>query len=88
VLIVAAEELPGILSRSEITKIEYEQVSPIQGAILEVAKASTGVRNLISGRNGHIDVKLLGTTINGAVDSPVNGGIKLYRTVCLHAGSC
>ena len=26
-------------------------------------------------------VKLLGTAINGAVDSPVNGGVRLYRIV-------
>lgn len=27
-------------------------------------------------------VKQLGTAINGAVDSPVNGGVELYREVC------
>lgn len=26
-------------------------------------------------------IKLLGNTINGAVDSPVNGGVKLYQSV-------
>ena len=29
----------------------------------------------------HDSVKQLGTAINGAVDSPVNGGVKLYRSV-------
>lgn len=28
-----------------------------------------------------VSVKQLGTAINGAVDSPVNGGVKLYRNV-------
>lgn len=81
---IAADELPGVLNRSEIVNIEYEQITPVENAVSEVQKATRMLTSLTaSKRDQDVDVKYLGTAINGAVDSPVSGGIKLYRTVCL-----
>jgi len=79
---LATEELPGIPNRTEVVNIEYQQISPVENAIHEVNKASKALRSLtISKEDQQVDSKYLGTAINGAVDSPVNGGIKLYRSV-------
>lgn len=76
--------LPGVLNRAEVASIAYEQISPISNAIDEVTRAAKNLRSLASGRGGDaVDVKHLGTAINGAVDSPINGGVKLYRETFL-----
>ncbi|ORX40680.1 hypothetical protein BD324DRAFT_654448 [Kockovaella imperatae] len=72
--------LPDVLNRSEVVEIRYEQISPLSTALAEVGKATGALRDLSREAPGYrVDVKLLGTVINGAVDSPVNGGVKLYR---------
>ncbi|EIW72245.1 hypothetical protein TREMEDRAFT_25841 [Tremella mesenterica DSM 1558] len=70
-IVTTAEVFPSILTRSEITLTTYEHLSPITIAISEVIKASQSLRQLAHPPPGmNIDVKHLGTTINGAVDSP------------------
>ena len=97
----AAKPLPDLLSRSEVTEVRYEQISPIANALSQIAKATKLLRTLTKGKDGSVEwvcrgisrpctndnlsVKQLGTVINGAVDSPVNGGVKLYRKVCQRA---
>nr|XP_019010242.1 uncharacterized protein I206_04710 [Kwoniella pini CBS 10737]OCF49023.1 hypothetical protein I206_04710 [Kwoniella pini CBS 10737] len=71
-ILTSKEELPGILNRREITQIRYEQIPPVNMAIMEVEKATKNLRRLSTGKDGHLpQSKLLGTAINGAVDSPV-----------------
>nr|XP_019044242.1 hypothetical protein I302_07525 [Kwoniella bestiolae CBS 10118]OCF23172.1 hypothetical protein I302_07525 [Kwoniella bestiolae CBS 10118] len=71
-VVTTKEELPGILNRSEIFQIRYEQIPPVSMAIMEVEKATKNLTRLRKERNGHLpESKLLGTAINGAVDSPV-----------------
>nr|XP_018260970.1 uncharacterized protein I303_06687 [Kwoniella dejecticola CBS 10117]OBR83128.1 hypothetical protein I303_06687 [Kwoniella dejecticola CBS 10117] len=81
-VLTTKEELPGILNRSEIVQIRYEQIPPVNMAIMEVEKATKTLQRLSKGKNGQLpESKLLGTAINGAVDSPVSGGVKTYRKV-------
>ncbi|WWD19564.1 hypothetical protein CI109_104025 [Kwoniella shandongensis] len=83
-ILTTKEELPGMLSRSEIINVRYEQIAPIETAIQEVSRATKNLRKLSRGRNGQLpESKMLGTAINGAVDSPINGGVKTYRKVFL-----
>ncbi|KAK8853154.1 hypothetical protein IAR55_003855 [Kwoniella newhampshirensis] len=83
-ILTTKEELPGLLSRSEIIGVRYEQIAPIVTAIHEVGKATRNLRKLSKDRNGQPpESKMLGTAINGAVDSPINGGVKTYRKVFL-----
>ncbi|WVR07765.1 hypothetical protein IAU60_004808 [Kwoniella sp. DSM 27419] len=83
-VLTAAAELPGLLSRSEVVNVRYEQVSPVGNAIAEVGKATKSLRRLCSVRDGQLPgSKLLGTAINGAVDSPVSGGVQTYQRVFL-----
>lgn len=48
-LTTAAEPLPGLLSRSEVVGIAYEQISPIAGALNEVARATRLLRTMSRG---------------------------------------
>ncbi|WVQ67084.1 uncharacterized protein L199_005278 [Kwoniella botswanensis] len=83
-VVTTKEELPGILNRSEIINIRYEQIPPVNMAIMEVEKATKNLVTLSKGKDGHLpESKLLGTAINGAVDSPVSGGVKTYKKVFL-----
>ncbi|WRT70308.1 uncharacterized protein IL334_007306 [Kwoniella shivajii] len=83
-VVTTQEELPGILNRSEVINVRYEQIPPVHMAISEVEKATKNLRKLSKGKNGQLpEPKLLGTAINGAVDSPVSGGVKTYRKVFL-----
>lgn len=83
-IIETVNSLPHLLGRSEVESVRYEQISPIDSALSEVRKAT---RSLQSASNSQpvpkLDVKHLGTVINGAVDSPVNGGVSRYRQVFL-----
>jgi hypothetical protein len=45
----AAESLPGVLCRSEVVDITYEQISPIAGALNEVARATRLLRTMTHG---------------------------------------
>ncbi|OCF44595.1 hypothetical protein I317_01482 [Kwoniella heveanensis CBS 569] len=83
-ILTTKESLPGILNRSEVMNVRYEQVPPVVTAINEVEKATKNLHKLSRGNHGHPpEPKLLGTAINGAVDSPVSGGIQTYRKVFL-----
>ena len=80
--LTTVKPLPDVLNRSEVVDIQYEQISPLSTALSEVGKATKALRTLSKGKSeSGVDVKLLGTVLNGAVDSPVNGGVKLYRQV-------
>nr|ODN99941.1 cytoplasmic protein [Cryptococcus depauperatus CBS 7855] len=73
-------ELPGVLNRSEIISVKYEQISPVTMAVMEVEKATKSLKKSCRGRNGQMpESKVLGTAINSAVDSPTSEGIKTYR---------
>ncbi|WVR00207.1 hypothetical protein IAU59_007349 [Kwoniella sp. CBS 9459] len=84
-VLTTKESLPGILNRSEVIDVRYEQVPPVKTAIIEVEKATKNLRKLSKSTHGHLpESKLLGTAINGAVDSPVSGGVQTYRKVFLN----
>ncbi|WWC91624.1 uncharacterized protein L201_006570 [Kwoniella dendrophila CBS 6074] len=83
-VVTTKEDLPGLLNRSEIISVRYEQIPPATMAIMEVEKATKNLRRLSKGKNRQLpESKLLGTAINGAVDSPVSGGVKTYKKVFL-----
>jgi len=44
--------MPGVLNRTEVVKIAYEQISPIENAISGVIKATANLWSLASGRRG------------------------------------
>ncbi|KAL7418467.1 Deoxycytidine kinase 1 [Cryptotrichosporon argae] len=75
--LTTAEQLPGLLNRSEVVQIRHEHISPLDAAIEQVRMATTNLQKLAT--TTPPDVKLLGTALNGAVDSRVNGGIPVYR---------
>ena len=49
---IAVESLPGVLNRTEVAKIGYEQISPIDNAIAEVTRATRVLRSLSQSRAG------------------------------------
>lgn len=50
--IPAADVLPGVLNRSEVVNIRYEQIAPISNALSEIAKATKILKALIQPRTG------------------------------------
>jgi dedicator of cytokinesis protein 3 len=48
----AADVLPGVLNRSEVVDIRYEQIAPISNALSEIAKATKTLKALIQPRTG------------------------------------
>lgn len=79
-LLITKDELPGVLSRSEIISVRYEQIAPIAMAIMEVQAVIKSLQKSSRGKNGQLpESKVLGTAINNAVDSPVSERIKGYR---------
>ncbi len=42
----ASEELPHVLSRSEVVNITYEHISPVTTAVSEIEKATISIHQL------------------------------------------
>ncbi|TXT11135.1 hypothetical protein VHUM_01886 [Vanrija humicola] len=75
--LTTSNELPALQSRSEVIHVHHHHISPVDTAILAVRKADRDLSKLTDAEN--VDVKMLGTALNGAVDSRVNGGVPLYK---------
>lgn len=75
--ITTANDLPALQSRAEVVHIHHDHISPVDSAIVVVLRAERELRKLAEAVP--VDVKLLGTALNGAVDSRVNGGIPVYK---------
>ncbi|KIR81379.1 cytoplasmic protein [Cryptococcus gattii EJB2] len=69
-LLTTKDELPGVLARSEIICVRYEQIPPIAMAIMEIKMAIKSLQKSSRGKNGQLpESKALGTAINNAMDS-------------------
>lgn len=75
--VTTANKLPALQSRAEVIHIHLDHVSPVQTAIAAVRKSVRDLRQLLSARIP--DAKALGSALNTAVDSKVNGGVPLYK---------
>lgn len=75
--VTTANDLPALQSRAEIIHIHLDHISPVQTAISAVRKSDRDLRQLVNSRNP--DAKSLGSALNAAVDSKVNGGVPLYK---------
>jgi dedicator of cytokinesis protein 3 len=49
---IAADVLPGLLSRSEVVDILYEEISPLSSAIAEIGRGTGQLHSLISFKPG------------------------------------
>ncbi|KGB76967.2 cytoplasmic protein [Cryptococcus deuterogattii R265] len=79
-LLTTKDELPGVLARSEIITVRYEQIAPIAMAIMEIETAIKSLQKSSRGKNGQLpESKALETAINNAMDSMVSESIKRYR---------
>lgn len=53
-ILTAKDELPGVLARSEIICVRYEQISPIAMAIMEIKMAIKSLQKSSRGKNGQL----------------------------------
>lgn len=53
-VLAAKDELPGVLSRSEIISVRYEQIAPIAMAIMEVQAVIKSLQKSSRGKNGQL----------------------------------
>jgi dedicator of cytokinesis protein 3 len=75
--ITTVNDLPALQARAEVVHIHHEHISPVDSAIVGTKKANRDLAKLAEANP--IDVKMLGTALNGAVDSRVNGGVSVYK---------
>lgn len=77
------QSFPTIVKRSEIKSVSIQKISPLENALqILQAKTSDLVDLESSFKNGKADqgvISRLDLVLSGAVDSPVNGGIQIYR---------
>lgn len=77
------QSFPTIVKRSEIKAVTTQKISPLENALnLLVSKTNDLVDLEASFKNGKPDqsiISRLDLVLSGAVDSPVNGGIQIYR---------
>lgn len=77
------QSFPTIVKRSEIKAVTTQKISPLENALnLLISKTNDLVDLEASFKNGKADqsiISRLDLVLSGAVDSPVNGGIQIYR---------
>ncbi|WVQ84302.1 hypothetical protein IAT38_006454 [Cryptococcus sp. DSM 104549] len=83
-VLITKEDLPGVLSRSEVLSVRYEHIAPVAMAIMEVGRATNNLKRSNRGKSGQLpEQKALGAAISSAVDSPISEGVKTYRRIFL-----
>ncbi|KZO90762.1 hypothetical protein CALVIDRAFT_506467 [Calocera viscosa TUFC12733] len=80
---------PTVLRRSEIVDFNVEEMSPVENALNDVLAKTKELANLevrftnMSRTDQPVSTNALSMSLNSAVDSPVNGGVALYRQAFL-----
>ncbi|KZT56696.1 hypothetical protein CALCODRAFT_483819 [Calocera cornea HHB12733] len=80
---------PTVLRRSEIVDFNVEEMSPIENALNDVLAKTKELANLevrftnMARTDEPVSTNELSMSLNSAVDSPVNGGVALYRQAFL-----
>lgn len=77
------QAFPTIVKRSEVKSVTVVKLSPLQNA-MEILQAKTNdlielESTFTSGNFDQTNASRLDLVLSGAVDSPVNGGIQVYR---------
>lgn len=49
---VAADILPGLLNRSEVIDVQYEEISPLSSAIAEIKRGTSSLNDLFHFKPG------------------------------------
>ncbi|KAJ2936556.1 hypothetical protein H1R20_g537, partial [Candolleomyces eurysporus] len=81
------EAFPTVLRRSEVVRIEIDELSPLQNALHEVESKTRELTTLHTKYNALakttqiVSTDALSMSLNSAVDAPLNTGIASYRTV-------
>ncbi|KAF5104790.1 hypothetical protein DV451_000381 [Geotrichum candidum] len=77
------QAFPTVVKRSEVKNVSVIKLSPLENALqLLQAKIDDLVElegNFKNGKSDQSSISRLDLILSGAVDSPVNGGIQLYR---------
>jgi len=83
------ESFPTVLRRSEIVEVQVVEVSPIENALSDV-EARTAELHLLEMKYStlaqtetSINTNQLASALNNVVDTPEDGGIRLYRQAFL-----
>ncbi|CAN6656061.1 DOCK-like protein 1 [Trichomonascus vanleenenianus] len=78
------QAFPTIVKRSEVKHVTVVKLSPIENALSLIVQKTSDLLELEmlfkSGRADQSTMSKLDLVLSGSVDSPVNGGIQIYRT--------
>lgn len=78
------QTFPTIVKRSEVKNVAVQKLSPLENALNLMESKTSDLLDLESlfkvGKADQSAVSKLDLVLSGAVDSPVNGGIQIYRT--------
>ncbi|KAM0753228.1 hypothetical protein T439DRAFT_342381 [Meredithblackwellia eburnea MCA 4105] len=87
-VLICEDAFPTVLRRSEVVEIRLIDISPIENALNDVEAKKKELDNLerryraisqTETDRSKINTNVLSMALNGAVDSPVNQGIPMYR---------
>ncbi|KAA8910151.1 hypothetical protein TRICI_004252 [Trichomonascus ciferrii] len=77
------QAFPTIVKRSEVKQASVQKLSPLEYALVQVEKKTNELLDLEQvfkvGKADQNAVSKLDLLLSGAIDSPVNGGIQLFR---------
>lgn len=85
------ETFPTVLRRSEIVTIQTVEISPIESALSDVESKTKELALLhakyssLAKTGQQVSTNALSSALHGAVDTPADGGIPLYRKAFLSA---
>jgi len=81
---ITKHRLPGILRRTEITKTDVVEWSPIQNAVYQLEAKNQEIMSLVKRHDGYLEAPPTPVTtftmiLKGTIDAAVNGGVSNYR---------
>jgi dedicator of cytokinesis protein 3 len=80
------ESFPTVLKRSEIIRLEVNEISPVEIALAEVEQKNKELTSLnlkyssLAKTSQVVSTNPLSMALNSVVDAPAGGGISSYRT--------
>ncbi|RKP10227.1 dedicator of cytokinesis-domain-containing protein, partial [Thamnocephalis sphaerospora] len=87
-VLVTEHPFPSMLRRAEIVRTVVTELSPIENAIIAMRAKNRELlalekKYLVCVGSGRVSCNPFTMSLNGAVNAPVNGGVKLYKQAFL-----
>jgi hypothetical protein len=87
-VLITEHPFPSMLRRAEVVSVSFTELSPIENAVVAMRAKNRELlalekRYLVFVGSGRVSCNPFSMSLNGAVNAPVNGGVKLYKQAFL-----